>query len=129
MALSQDHLKELERIATVIAGWAAELPIRRAFVFGSRVRGDHRPDSDLDVAIELYRCAELGCLPDSGTALTERWTKQNGEDFSGLKLALGIPLSLHADADDAVWPSIRDGARSPVIEVGIVAVVVTPPKR
>ena len=36
-----------------IRGWAALHPvIRRAWVFGSRVRGSERPDSDLDAAIE-----------------------------------------------------------------------------
>lgn len=30
---------------------AARFPVERAFVFGSRVRGDAREDSDIDVAI------------------------------------------------------------------------------
>ena len=37
----------------VIRRWAALHPIiRRVWVFGSRVRGTERPDSDIDVAIE-----------------------------------------------------------------------------
>lgn len=36
--------------------WAAtHLEIARVVIFGSRARGDHRPDSDLDVAVELGR--------------------------------------------------------------------------
>ena len=34
--------------------WAASKPfVQRMWVIGSRARGDHRPDSDLDVAIEI----------------------------------------------------------------------------
>lgn len=44
----------LEEIALALAGWARTKPlVKRVFIFGSRARGDHRPDSDLDVAIEL----------------------------------------------------------------------------
>lgn len=34
--------------------WAESKPfVKRLWVFGSRTRGDHKPDSDLDVAIEI----------------------------------------------------------------------------
>lgn len=37
-----------------IAQWAAAKPlILKVWLFGSRVRGDHKPDSDLDIAIKL----------------------------------------------------------------------------
>lgn len=46
-----------------IAAWAIhQRLIRRVFLFGSRVRNDHREDSDLDIAIELI-------YPDIDTAL------------------------------------------------------------
>jgi predicted nucleotidyltransferase len=49
-------LPELESDARAIREWAAATPVvRRAWLFGSRVRGSHRPDSDLDVAIEHDR--------------------------------------------------------------------------
>src|SRR5688572_18265130 len=36
------------------AAWAETMPsIRRAYLSGSRLAGAHRPDSDLDVAIEF----------------------------------------------------------------------------
>ena len=37
-----------------LVSWAQITPcIRRMWLFGSRVKGTHRPDSDLDVAIEI----------------------------------------------------------------------------
>lgn len=43
----------LERDIEAIRSWAAEKPFMiRVWIFGSRARGDHRPNSDLDIAIE-----------------------------------------------------------------------------
>jgi len=37
-----------------IARWAKGKPlVNRLWVFGSRARGDQRPDSDIDIAVEL----------------------------------------------------------------------------
>jgi predicted nucleotidyltransferase len=45
---------ELARITTLVAHWAASEPvILRAWIFGSRVRGTSRDDSDVDIAIEV----------------------------------------------------------------------------
>ncbi len=50
----QDSL--LDIIGVRIQVWAQKHPlIRRIYLYGSRVRGDYRPDSDLDVAIEFYK--------------------------------------------------------------------------
>lgn len=73
-----------------IRTWAASNPvIHRVWVFGSRVRGTERPDSDLDVAVEH------GALPgDSGPFTTwiseaERWRKV-------LNASLSVPLDLQS---------------------------------
>jgi len=34
-------------------------PVRRAYIFGSYVRGDYRPDSDIDVLVELEKGTDL----------------------------------------------------------------------
>lgn len=39
--------------ASMVASVLAEYPIRQASVFGSVARGDDRPDSDLDLLVEL----------------------------------------------------------------------------
>lgn len=49
----------LEALSVDIALWAEQrLLMKRVWLFGSRVREDFRPDSDLDVAIELDVTAE-----------------------------------------------------------------------
>ena len=45
---------ELPQIEATVSRWASDkLIVRRVYLFGSRVRGDHRPDSDIDIAVEL----------------------------------------------------------------------------
>jgi predicted nucleotidyltransferase len=39
---------EVKQLARTLADWAADKSVT-VFLFGSRVRGDHRPDSDVDV--------------------------------------------------------------------------------
>ncbi|MBI4648506.1 MAG: nucleotidyltransferase family protein [Bacteroidia bacterium] len=34
-------------------------PIKRAYIFGSYVRGDNRPDSDIDILVELEKGTDL----------------------------------------------------------------------
>jgi predicted nucleotidyltransferase len=58
--------------------WARQKPlIKRVFVFGSRVRGDHRPDSDIDIAVELDPNHFQGVDESGGLATwmfeTEAW--------------------------------------------------------
>lgn len=46
-------MDDLAHDIEVIKAWAASNPvIERVWIFGSRVRGTNRPDSDLDVAME-----------------------------------------------------------------------------
>ena len=45
---------DLETIKGILNNWAAsKILINRVWVFGSRAKGTHKPDSDLDIAIEL----------------------------------------------------------------------------
>lgn len=58
-------MTDLEHDIEVLQRWAAKNPIiERVHIFGSRVRGTNRPDSDLDVAIEH------GVLPGDGDHFT-----------------------------------------------------------
>jgi len=46
--------EQLLTMAPVIAKWAAATRnVRRVWLYGSRVRGTHQPDSDLDVCVEI----------------------------------------------------------------------------
>src|SRR5439155_4441739 len=47
--------RELEALAETLAEWISPAPgIPAVYLFGSRVRGDHRPDSDVDVRLHLH---------------------------------------------------------------------------
>jgi predicted nucleotidyltransferase len=99
---------DLIDLARILADWADECSgIDALYLFGSRVRGDHRPDSDVDVRLYLHRWQV-----DAGTL--EWWGKENTEDFARLKARLPGRLSLHADQTDAVDPEISRGALAPV---------------
>ena len=75
---------EVKQLARTLADWAADKSVT-VFLFGSRVRGDHRPDSDVDVFVQFGAMTE-------GTAVW--WTEQNSEDFAGLKARLPGPLRI-----------------------------------
>lgn len=69
---------ELPEIQKILLTWALGQPlINRLWLFGSRVRGEHRPDSDVDVAIELDMSVAKGSDESGGIAAwafdTEPW--------------------------------------------------------
>jgi predicted nucleotidyltransferase len=71
---------ELVELARVIANWVAGGPSMTIYVYGSRVRGDHRPDSDVDIHY---------VLPVNPTReLTAWWTDQNMQNFVALRKVL-----------------------------------------
>ncbi len=49
------HLpNDLHAVAQQLSSWASSVPcVRRLWIYGSRIRGDNRPNSDLDVALEI----------------------------------------------------------------------------
>lgn len=72
---------ETSEIARVLAEWAERKPlVKRVFIFGSRVRGDHKADSDIDIAVELdaveyQRSDESGGL-DTWIHAKQRWKEE-----------------------------------------------------
>jgi Nucleotidyltransferase domain len=110
---------DLKRQAKILAEWAEKLPLKKVYIFGSRVRGDATAASDLDVAIELEP-------PLTVNEAMWNWKHQEETEFAELKKALDIPLSLHRDEDDHAWPAIRAAATTPVLSVGKVVCVLTP---
>lgn len=69
---------QLPEIQKILLTWASGKPlINRLWLFGSRVRGEHRPDSDVDVAIELDMSVAKGADESGGAATwaldTEPW--------------------------------------------------------
>ena len=72
---------EVTELHSVLSEWAAKNPlVARLWVFGSRARGDHRDDSDLDIAIELDLTAADGVDESGGFATwsfeTDGWEEE-----------------------------------------------------
>lgn len=60
---------QLAEIHALLTAWAAKEPlVGRLWLFGSRAREQHRPDSDVDVAIELDMSAVKGVDESGGMA-------------------------------------------------------------
>jgi predicted nucleotidyltransferase len=85
----------LRQLAHTFADWAAGKSVT-VYLFGSRVRGDHRPDSDVDIFIQHGKATRE-------TAVW--WTVQNSEDFASLKAKLPGPLKI-LDNNAPIIPSI-----------------------
>jgi predicted nucleotidyltransferase len=91
----------LADVAPVVASWARQQRlVKRVYFFGSRVRDDHQPDSDLDIAIQLIN-------PDVDMALAH-WTFEF--DTWALQLSAILPweLDLQLLAPDGT-PTISAG--------------------
>jgi hypothetical protein len=86
-----------------------------------RVRGDHRPDSDVDIRLYLDRL-------EADQATTQWWCKQNDIDFVELKARLPGPLAIHREQWDGADSAIAEGAKNPVLTVRKPICVFTPPK-
>ena len=70
-----------------IVGWVEDHGvIRELWLFGSRARGDYRPDSDVDLAVELKGGdAAFGLY----IAIGDQWQRE-------LAALVGLPVSLEA---------------------------------
>jgi predicted nucleotidyltransferase len=115
---------QLEHLAKVLDDWLAPAPkIPSVYLFGSRVRGDHRPDSDVDVRLFLDEWSALDA------ASVKWWEQENASDFRALKARLPGPLAIHREQSDQADAAIRKGIADPVLVVGRVVCVWTPPRR
>jgi predicted nucleotidyltransferase len=72
--LSQPN--DLIKLASILADWVSPAPSLTIYLYGSRVRGDHRPDSDVDVVIDLWN----GSTTEDGAW----WHANNADDFSAI---------------------------------------------
>ena len=87
---------KLQHLARTLADWAADKSVT-IFLFGSRVRGDHRPDSDVDIFVQFGDMTE---------ATAVWWTEQNSEDFASLKGRLPGALKI-LDANAPLVLSVK----------------------
>jgi predicted nucleotidyltransferase len=71
-------VQELKALSKTLADWSQDRRIT-LFVYGSRARGDNRPDSDVDVHVKWVQ-------PDAST--TRWWTDENAEEFATINAKL-----------------------------------------
>lgn len=96
----------LDEISPLIAEWARMNPrIKRVFVFGSRARSENRPDSDLDVAVELDRSSLKGD-DESGGILT--WMDEEAEWKEELQRLVPFTVHLEQLAGEST-PAVQKG--------------------
>lgn len=83
---------EIPQIGDVVSNWARGKPlIKRVYLFGSRVRGDHKPTSDLDIAVELDRSAFTGSDETGGLAT---WMFESEAWRNELKVLIPLEIQL-----------------------------------
>jgi hypothetical protein len=115
---------DLVSLANILADWLEPAPnIPAAYLFGSRVRGDHKPDSDVDVRLFIHEWRDLQRVD------MDWWSNENRTDFADLKSRLPGPLAIHREQRDDADPAILEGRKNPVLVVRRVVCVWTSPKR
>jgi len=98
---------QLAQIVSIVAAWAVKHPlVGKAWVFGSRARGEERDDSDIDIAIELDLSEAEGADESGGMAT---WMFECGSWRSELGSLLPLPIDLQQFM----------GAKTPIIRSAI----------
>jgi predicted nucleotidyltransferase len=95
----------MTEMAAIMAAWAEARPrVRRVWLFGSRVKGTQRRDSDVDVAVEIEPVA------DSEESLLV-WLN-NGERWRGeLEQEIGLLVNLEWFDPDGSTPNVQGALR------------------
>lgn len=89
---------DLRKLAAALADWAAERPGYTVYLFGSFVRDDNHPGSDVDIYMHLS-----GSIDE----YTVFWQTQNEEtDYEAIKAKLPGPLKI-LHHDDPLCERIR----------------------
>ncbi len=90
--------EDLIELATALADWVAPAPSFTIYLFGSRVRGDHGPNSDVDVVIDFGK-AEAEDLA--------WWMLVNDDMFKSINAKLPGPLKI-LENNDPLSLSVRN---------------------
>lgn len=105
---------DINRIQAILSNWGKDKPlIKRIYIFGSRARGDHKPDSDLDIAIELDN-KEIPPDDESGGIAT--WMHEAKEWRKELSKLIPLEIQIEHHAGEET-PTIAKGLRESSIKV------------
>lgn len=113
----------IENLCEIVRNWAELQPcVTKAWVYGSRVRGEEKPESDLDVAVEIQWHESLQ-LEDESIGWTKPLEKGRYEVWASdehaeivtrmidpsLRGALPVELHLQAYFGPVETPAIHSG--------------------
>ncbi len=116
--------RQLLDLVEVLADWIAPAPnIPAVYLFGSRVRGDHRPDSDVDVRLFLNEWGNIDARD------RQWWLTENQTDFAAVKAKLPGPLAIHRETTDDADAAILVGRKAPLLTHRRVVCVITVRKK
>lgn len=117
---------DLPALAEAVATWAdGASGVPDVYVFGSRVRGDHRPDSDVDLCVFQSEW-------DATSENVDWWIEQGRADFAQIKALLpGAPKIHGLDSWDDAGRWVQEARADPdrvVLRVRKVVCLWIPPK-
>ena len=96
-------MMDLEQIKIIVAEWAeSESLVTKAYIYGSRAKGNYREDSDLDVAVEIEK-------QHGDTNVLTTWICEGG----GLEKRLSAILPFKVQLENI------EGAETPIVSSGV----------
>ena len=99
-SILQENNLDLPKLEKIITDWAKGKDlIQSIYLYGSRIRGNYRPDSDLDIAIEI--------IPDYGSDILSTWMEFS--DIWKMELQELLPYKVHLQLLDDDSPTIQKG--------------------
>jgi len=102
---------KIDDIRRIVVDWAkTHSVVRKVWLFGSRVRGTERPDSDIDVAIEVLRRDG-----DSNEFTTFMFEKESLTTSLARLLPIAVHLDWYGGADET--PTMHAGLQESSILV------------
>lgn len=106
---TRDHVvsSELPALAEAVARWIDDVPgVPHVYLFGSRVRGDHHPGSDVD----LFLFQEEW---DASSDNVEWWLAQSAAEYRDLGDTLPGPLHILLETYDASRDAVLAARANP----------------